>query len=56
MFFDDIDVGLWPIIIISEGMPIGGIRTKQGSQVRRLGAHDSRWQVEHRSAVLKGIV
>jgi hypothetical protein len=34
VFFNDIDVGLWPIIIINEGMPIGGIRTKQGSQVR----------------------
>jgi hypothetical protein len=56
VFFDDIDVGLWPIIIISEGMPIGGIRTKQGSQIRQLGAHGSRWQVEHRPAVLGGIV
>jgi hypothetical protein len=56
VFFDDIDVGLRPIIIISEGMPIGGIRTKQGSQIRRLGAHGSRWQVEHRLAVLRGIV
>ena len=54
--FDNIDADFWPIIIISEGMPIGGIRTKQGSQVRRLGAHGSRWQVEHRPAVLGGIV